>query len=90
MFKRTMVFGGALAACLAWAEEAPSLARAEALRPQKHYAGIARRVANMLPAKHVTQQPLNDAISQRAWTNLVTMYDYNHAVFLPASASPWR
>jgi len=35
----------------------------------------------MLPAYHVTQQQLVD-LSPRAWTNLVTMYDYNHAVFL--------
>ena len=73
-----------LAACLfaAVAEEAPSLESALGLAPQKHFGSIARKVANMLPAYHVTQQPLDEAISRRAWTNLVTMYDYNHAVFL--------
>lgn len=72
------------AACLfaAVAEDAPSLESALNLAPQRQFANIARKVANMLPAYHVTQHTLDDAISQRAWTNLVTMYDYNHAVFL--------
>ena len=69
-------------ACMGWSEEAPSLASAEKLAPQAHYANIARKVANMLPAYHVTQQAFDEAVSQRAWTNLVTMYDYNHCVFL--------
>lgn len=64
------------------AEDAPSLESALNLAPQRQFANIARKVANMLPAYHVTQHTLDDAISQRAWTNLVTMYDYNHAVFL--------
>ena len=72
------------AVCLfaAVAEDAPSLESALNLAPQRQFANIARKVANMLPAYHVTQHTLDDAISQRAWTNLVTMYDYNHAVFL--------
>ena len=64
------------------AEDAPSIESALALKPQEHYSNIARKVANMLPAYHVTQRSLDEEISQRAWTNLVTMYDYNHAVFL--------
>lgn len=64
------------------AEDAPSLESALNLAPQRQFANIARKVTNMLPAYHVTQHTLDDAISQRAWTNLVTMYDYNHAVFL--------
>ncbi len=74
----------AFCACAVVAEEAPSLESALKLQPQAHYASIARKVANMLPHYHVTQKPLNDEISRRAWTNLVTMYDYNHAVFLQA------
>ena len=69
-------------ACAGRAEEAPSLASAEKLAPQEHYGNIARKVAHMLPAYHVTQQAFDEAVSQRAWTNLVTMYDYNHCVFL--------
>ena len=65
----------------AWGEEAPSVANLN-VKPQEHYGRIARKVANMLPTYHVTQRPLGEELSQRAWTNLVTMYDYGHAVFL--------
>ncbi len=70
-----------LLAPIAQAEEAPSVSSLD-VKPQEHYGRIARKVANMLPTYHVTQQPLGIEISQRAWTNLVTMYDYSHAVFL--------
>ena len=50
--------------------------------PQGYYGKIAQRLAVMLPIKHVLQQPLNDVISQRAWTNLVTYYDFDRSVFL--------
>ena len=78
------MIAASFAVCLfaAVAEDAPSLESALNLAPQRQFANIARKVANMLPAYHVTQHTLDDAISQRAWTNLVTMYDYNHAVFL--------
>ena len=66
---------------LAWGEEAPSVANLD-IKPQAHYGKIASKVANMLPTYHVTQQPLGEEVSQRAWTNLVTMYDYGHVVFL--------
>jgi carboxyl-terminal processing protease len=36
----------------------------------------------MLPKYHVLQRKLDDEISQRAWTNLVTYYDFDHSVFL--------
>ncbi len=67
----------------AWAEDAPSVASLD-VKPQEHYGRIARKVASMLPTYHVTQRPLGEELSQRAWTNLVTMYDYSHAVFLQA------
>ena len=67
--------------CGAWAEDAPSVASLD-IKPQEHYGRIARKVASMLPTYHVTQQPLGEELSQRAWTNLVTMYDYGHVVFL--------
>jgi len=70
-----------LLAAGAWAEDAPSVASLD-IKPQEHYGRIARKVASMLPTYHVTQQPLGEELSQRAWTNLVTMYDYSHAVFL--------
>ena len=71
----------AMVSSLAWGEEAPSVANLD-IKPQEHYGRIARKVAGMLPTYHVTQQALGEEISQRAWTNLVTMYDYGHCVFL--------
>ena len=52
------------------------------VEPQRHYSEIAKRLAAMLPRYHVLQQPLNNEISQRAWTNIVTYYDFDHSVFL--------
>ncbi len=78
--KLTFVLAGV--ACAAFAEVPPPPAGETAVRPQKYYGKIAKRLATMLPRYHVLQQPLNDEISQRAWTNLVTFYDYDHSVFL--------
>lgn len=47
-----------------------------------YYAKIGTRLAGMLPKYHVLQQRLDDTISQRAWTNLVTFYDVDHSIFL--------
>ncbi len=69
-------------AAMVGAEEAPSLTDAMNLKPQPYYSNIARKVVNMLPAYHVTQRQFDESLSPRAWTNLVTMYDFNHTVFL--------
>ena len=53
-----------------------------AVEPRQYYGKIAKRLGDMLPRYHVLQQPLNDEISQRAWTNLVSYYDFDHSVFL--------
>ena len=50
--------------------------------PRDYYGKIAKRLGDMLPRYHVLQRQLDDEISQRAWTNLVTFYDYDHSVFL--------
>ena len=47
-----------------------------------YYSKIGIRLAGMLPKYHVLQQRLDDVISQRAWTNLVTFYDVDHSIFL--------
>ena len=52
------------------------------VRPRNYYGSIAKRVGDMLPRNHVLQQRLSDDISQKAWTNLVTFYDFDHSVFL--------
>jgi carboxyl-terminal processing protease len=36
----------------------------------------------MMPRYHVLRQRFDDRISQQAWTNLVTFYDFDHSVFL--------
>ena len=78
-----LLMSSVLLAAGAWAEDAPTVDSFD-IKPQEHYGRIARKVASMLPTYHVTQQPLGEELSQRAWTNLVTMYDYNHTVFLKA------
>jgi carboxyl-terminal processing protease len=50
--------------------------------PQDYYGRIAQRVGRMLPHAHVLQCPLDDSISQKAWTNLFTQYDHSRIVFL--------
>ena len=52
------------------------------VEPQSYYGKISIRLVNTLPRAHVLQQRFDDMISQRAWTNLVTFYDYDHSVFL--------
>ena len=50
--------------------------------PQDHYGFVARRLVNALERRHVLQQPCDDVVSQRAWTNLVTYYDASRMVFV--------
>ena len=52
------------------------------VEPENYYGKIGRRLGDMLPRYHVLQQPLDDSISRKAWTNLVTYYDFDHTVFL--------
>lgn len=61
---------------------AAQLCAADKVEAQPYYGKIATRLAAMLPRNHVLQQRLDDVISQRAWTNLVTYYDADHSVFL--------
>ena len=58
------------------------LAASAAVEPRNYYGKVAKRLGDSLQKFHVLQQPLDDAISQRAWTNLVTFYDFDHSVFL--------
>ena len=76
--KRCVV--AALAAgCAALAAEgtnAPS-----ALAPQPYYGRIAQEVVKRLERKHVLRHPFDDEMSRRAWTNLVSNYDYSRMIF---------
>ncbi|MBQ0033298.1 MAG: carboxy terminal-processing peptidase [bacterium] len=53
-----------------------------AVEPRNYYGKIAKRLGDSLPKYHVLQKPMDDEISRRAWTNLVTFYDFDHSVFL--------
>jgi carboxyl-terminal processing protease len=64
------------------AQKAASERPLKKVEPRNYYGNIAKRFGGMLPKYHVLQTKLNDEISQRAWTNLVTYYDYDHSVFL--------
>ena len=74
--KKTILISAALVALLAFTSAADNL------KPQSYYGKVARRFGDVLPRYHILQHPLNDEISQRAWTNLVTFYDFDHSVFL--------
>jgi carboxyl-terminal processing protease len=53
-----------------------------AMTPKNYHGRIAKRLGDMLPKYHVSQHAFDDEISRRAWTNLVTYYDFDHSVFL--------
>lgn len=72
-FKRYVTIAAGVLAVAAWADVKPIMPK---------YGRIAVRVAKMLPRNHISRQAFDDEISQRAWTNLVTSYDYDHSVFL--------
>jgi carboxyl-terminal processing protease len=59
--------------------------RAEAdggpLRPQPHFAAVARQIVGALQRGHLLQQRFDDTLSARAWTNLVTAIDPERAYF---------
>ena len=77
-----------LLACVASAEEAVAVAprvdfdEPRPVEPRNYYGKVAKRLGDMLPRFHVSQHPLDDDMSQRAWTNLVSFYDFDHSVFL--------
>ena len=83
------MLAAAFAAVAAFAEEtnteppkSPQSPASAEVRPLKYYGKIGQRVAALLPAKHVLQHPMDDEISRRAWTNLVSFYDFSRSVFL--------
>ncbi len=53
-----------------------------ALTPQPYYGKVAQEVVKRMERKHVLRHPFDDEMSRRAWTNLVSNYDYNRMVFL--------
>ncbi len=68
--------------CLAFFALASAAAFGADLKPQPYYGWVAQRAVQMLQSYHVLQRPMDDEMSRRAWTNLVTQFDYSHSVFL--------
>ena len=64
------------------AETAENSQSAGELKPRDYYGKVAEDFVAMLPRCHVTHRAVDDEISQRAWTNLVTFYDAAHMIFL--------
>ena len=54
---------------------------APALVPQPYYGKVAQELVKRLEKKHVLRRPFDDEMSRRAWTNLVSNYDYTRMVF---------
>ncbi len=52
------------------------------LEPRNYDGRIAQRLSDTLVSSHVLQRQLDDEMSRRAWTNLVSFYDFDHSVFL--------
>ena len=77
--KKFLVVLGALSFCVnLFSADEPNASVAA----RGHYGEIGRRIANLLPRHHILKQKFNDEMSQRAWTNIVTYYDFDHSVFL--------
>lgn len=55
---------------------------AEEIKPQPYYGKVAQEVVKRIGKRHVLRRPFDDELSRRAWTNLVTGYDFNRMVFL--------
>jgi len=55
--------------------------------PQAHYGSIAKKLARALSRGHVSQKPLDDSISQHAWTNLLDAFDFDRSYFLQSDVN---
>lgn len=73
------VMVAAVAAMCVFAEGTNSPA---ALEPQPYYGKVAQEVLKRLEKKHVLKRPFDDEMSKRAWTNLVSGYDFSRMIFL--------
>ena len=71
----------AVLAVLGGFAEGGTNATASALAPQPYYGKVAQELIKRLEKKHVLRRPFDDEMSRRAWTNLVSNYDYTRMVF---------
>ena len=75
------MFPTTLAAVLCATVMAQTKAPAE-LKPLPYYGKVAQEVVKRLERKHVLRRQFDDEMSRRAWTNLVSSYDFSRMVFL--------
>ncbi len=54
----------------------------DTVNPRPYYGDVARQFARKMSRSHVLRHPFDNEISRRAWSNLVTSYDFNRDVFL--------
>lgn len=60
------------------------------LNPDPSYKNIAKRVAKTLPARHLLREPMDDKMSQRAWTNYLSSLDYTRVYFTQKDIALFR
>ena len=88
-----LLLAAAFAAAAASAARAADAKTPEDVKPLPHYAELARRLADIIPACHVTDMRLDDGVSAKAWTNLLSSYDATRCIFLKSdieSMEPMR
>ncbi|MBP5226656.1 MAG: carboxy terminal-processing peptidase [Kiritimatiellae bacterium] len=76
------VIAGLLVVCAAVCACAAEEQAKKEPAPLPYYREIAQKVSRVLPSSHLLQHPLDDVISQKAWTNLITSFDFDHSFFL--------
>lgn len=74
-----LLLAAASAAAFSFAAEPAKKAE---LKPQPYYGSVAKEVLKRLSKKHVSRAKFDDAMSRKAWTNLVSNYDYGRMIFL--------
>jgi len=72
----------ALLVCTLLTTAMPGFSETKTLVPQDYYGDIAKKVVRMLQVGHVRQLSFDDSISQKAWTNLITLFDPDRSYFL--------
>ena len=77
--KKVFLAAFAAAVCAACTAQEGSAAE---LAPQPYYGKVAQEVVKRLERKHVLRRRFDDEMSRRAWTNLVSNYDFSRMVFL--------
>lgn len=71
----------------AWSATA---AERQALEPDAFVSEISWRFAKKLPAEHLLQEPFDDTISRRAWSNYIDSLDFDHTYFLQSDVDEFR